>query len=174
VSPLLPPTSLPFLVTNAVAWTPSTGPHDMIYQPCLLLYAIFLPAVAFPLCLLLSSPRSSIGDARFASLRPAAALRTLRFVQGRPSLYGAYATVHIVRCCCWPIRCEGNGSRERRLMRSRVSLAELFHEIRVSIYESRSRRFLSLGIGRTFIIFRERIRIKVENKKKNLHDISHF
>jgi len=74
----------------------------------------------------------------------------------------------------WPIRCEGNGSRERRLMRSRVSLAELFHEIRVSIYESRSRRFLSLGIGRTFIIFRERIRIKVENKKKNLHDISHF
>lgn len=51
-------------------------------------------------------------------------------------------------------------------MRSHVSLAELFHEIRVSIYESRSRRFLSLGIGRTFIILRERIRIEVENKKR--------
>lgn len=176
MSPLLPPTSLPFLVTNAVAWTPSTGPHDMIYQPCLLLYAIFLPAVAFPLCLPVCCSVSSILDRRCALrifVRLPYARSTLRFVQGRPSVYGAYATVHTVLLLTEPIRREGNGSRERRLMRSRVSLAELFHEIRVSIYESRSRRFLSLGIGRTFIIFRERIRIKVENKKK-FYDISHF
>lgn len=101
-------------------------------------------------------------DARLADLRPAA-LHTLRFVQGRPT--------KCVWCVCGrisrrPIQRQANGSREGRLMRSRVSLAELFHEIRVSIYECRSRRFLSLGIGRTFIILRERIRIEVENKKK--------
>lgn len=130
------------------AWTPSTDPHDMIYQPCLLLYAISLPAVAFPLCLLprLLDPRSAMHASHLRSV----ALRTLRFVQGRRMVYGACATMLADSTC------EGNGSRERRLMRSRVSLAELFHEIRVSTYESRSRRFLSLGIGRTFIILRER------------------
>lgn len=162
----MPPTSLPFLVTDAVAWTPSTGPHDMIYQPCLLLHAI-LP----PLSLSLSgasSPRSSIGDARLASLSDCPTHAMLRS--------GTTKCVWCVcdRIPCRPIRREGNGSRERRLMRSRVSLAELFHEIRVSIYESRSRRFLSLEIGRTFIILRERIRIEVENKKASLRDISHL
>lgn len=99
-----------------------------------------------------SSPRSSIGDARFARLR------------SRPPC-ARCASSRDDRVCAWcvcehrPIRREGNGSCEKRLMRSRVSLAELFHEIRVSIYESRSRRFLSLGIGRTFIILWEKIRI---------------
>lgn len=50
----------------------------------------YLPSCRGVPSLSASSPRSSIGDA--SHLRPAA-LRTLRFVQGRPSVYGACATV---------------------------------------------------------------------------------
>lgn len=103
-----------------------------------------------------SSLRSLIGDARFASSFGCPTHAALRS-----------GTTKCVWCMfdrtpCWPIRREGNGSRERRLMRSRVSLAELFH---VSIYETRSRRFLSLGLGRTFIILRKRIKIEVKIKE---------
>lgn len=54
----------------------------------------YLPSCrdVFPLCLLprLLDPRSAM---RASHLR-LAALRTLRFVQGRPSVYGACATIH--------------------------------------------------------------------------------
>lgn len=117
-----------------------------------------------------SSPRSSILDpsARctlrisFFGCPTHAALR----VQGRPSVYGACARP------CWPIRREGNGSRERRLMRSRVSLAELFHEIRVSIYENRSRRFLLRNTAYIHYTPKEKIRAEARNKKKTLDSTS--
>lgn len=78
---------------RAVAWTPSIGPHDMIYQPCLLLCAVLFPtsiALSLPLRLVprLLDSRSAMRPMRASHLRPAA-LRTLRSVQGRPSAYGA-------------------------------------------------------------------------------------
>lgn len=144
MSPPLPPTSLPFLVT--VAGCPPPGPHDMIYQPRLLLYYA-LPrspgSAAVPsLSSGAPSPRSSIvADA----LRILASARTLRSPPPRDdeASQGASAELSAANSTL-----RESGSRGGRLMRSRVSPAELFREIRLSIYESRSRRLFFPHIRR--------------------------
>jgi len=84
--------------------------HDLSALSTAIRYLPFCP-VTFPLCLFrLLDPRSAM---RASHLRPVA-LRTLRFVQGRRRCIWYVCD----RTPCWPIRCEGNGSRERRLMRS--------------------------------------------------------